>query len=152
MSADESGRERLAVHINRCRLELGLQWKELAHISKVSAPTLRRICDQKDFARPVSERSKAGIEKGLRWRAGAVDRILSEPGYRPDGRPLGRDASVEDIVRYLDDLRAIAPSDFAQVLHRLDINWAPQVDAELPSASGKSLPGGTQRPAHRRGD
>jgi hypothetical protein len=133
MSADESGRERLAGHIDRCRLELGLQWKELAAISKISAPTLRRICDPKDFGRPVTDRSKAGIERGLRWRPGAVDRILAEPGYEPDGRPLGRDASVDDIVRYLDDLRAVAPADFEQVLHRLDINWAPSVSAEPPS-------------------
>jgi hypothetical protein len=143
MSADESPRQRLAEHMNRCRLELGLQWKEFATISKVSVATLRRICDPKDFDRPVSDRSKAGIEKGLRWRPGAVDRILAEPNYRPDGRPLGRDASIEDIVRYLDDLRAVAPGDFQQVLHRLDINWAPQVSAEPPAPSVKTLPSAT---------
>jgi hypothetical protein len=140
MSADESGRRRLAMHIDRCRLELGLQWKELAANSKVAVATLRRICEPKDFSRSIHALTKAGIERGLRWRAGAVDRILAEPGYRPDGRPLGRDASVEDIVRYLDDLRAVAPGDFQQVLHRLDIKWAPHLSVESPAASAKTLP------------
>jgi hypothetical protein len=143
MSADEEGRQRLAMHMNRCRLALGLMWKELADISRVSEATLRRLCEPKDFHRTINDLTKARIERGLRWRVGAVDRILAEPDYQPDGRPLGRDASVEDIVRYLDDLLAVAPDDFQQVMHRLDIKWARQVSVEPPAAAAETSPSAT---------
>lgn len=128
MSADGQARQRLTDHMVRCQHELNETWKHIAERGGTSDPTLRRLRDPSSYGKPLTRRNKVSIEKGLFWRPGAVDRILADPAYVPDGRPLTRYASVEEIAAYLAEVRADRPRDFGEVLHRLDIRWEPPVE------------------------
>jgi hypothetical protein len=121
MSAEVPDRQRLTDHMVRCQLELNETWKHIAERGGTSEPTLRRLRDQSSYSKPLTKRNKVSIERGLFWRPGAVDKVLEDPAYMPDGRPLTAYASVDEVVAYLSEMRAGRPQDYREVLHRLDI-------------------------------
>lgn len=134
MSANESDRTRLTELIERCQPELGELWKTTAERGGMSEQTLRRLRNPRYYDRDLTPANKKGIEDALHWPRGAVDRVLEDPEHVPDGnktdRRISSQASVEDIVRYLADLRADRPADFREALHRLDIQWSPPISTE----------------------
>ena len=74
----DSGR-RLSDLIEQRRLELGLRWKQVAKAGGISYESIRAIRSGTADMRSLTGH---GIETGLRWEPGSVERILAggEPG------------------------------------------------------------------------
>jgi hypothetical protein len=60
--------------MNERRVDLGLRWTDVAEAGDVSPETLRAV---RRNSAPLRDLTKAGIERGLRWSRGSVDRILA---------------------------------------------------------------------------
>lgn len=73
MPARPEARTRLAALMEERRLELGLRWKQVADAGDISYEVVRAVRNGSSEIRPLSKR---GIEVGLRWAPGSVQRIL----------------------------------------------------------------------------
>jgi hypothetical protein len=91
MPAVQNDRARLTAFMNERRIDLGLRWTDVGEAGGISAETLRAI--RRDSA-PLRELTKAGLEKGLRWKQGSVDSILAGGTPDPDDTPGLPDLSV----------------------------------------------------------
>lgn len=83
MPETEQARSRLARLMNDRRVDLGLRWTEVAEMGGVSAETLRAM---RRTSAPLRDLTKAGIEKGLRWKRGSVDQVLAGGDPVPEAR------------------------------------------------------------------
>jgi hypothetical protein len=106
MPESEQARDRLAQLMNERRVELGLRWTSVAKSGDISPETLRAI---RRTSAPLRDLTKAGIEKGLRWEHGSVDRILAGDDPVPDD---GEDA--------FPDLSALSPERRRDLIDALD--------------------------------
>ena len=73
MPARPPARQRLADLMESRRLELGLRWREVAEAGNISYEVIRAVRNGNGQIRPLSQH---GIETGLHWSAGSVQRIL----------------------------------------------------------------------------
>jgi hypothetical protein len=67
-------RLRLAVHMERRRKELNLRWQDVSDAAGVSVRALQAVRTGGGELRPLTE---AGIERGLQWRPGSIQRIYA---------------------------------------------------------------------------
>ncbi len=76
---NDGARRRLTAAMNARYERLGRTWREIATVGGLSYETLRafRDPDLREGMRRMRAKTKRGIEIGLQWPAGMVDRILS---------------------------------------------------------------------------
>ena len=108
--------------MERRRLDLGLTWREAAEAGSISYEVIRAIRNGNGQIRPLSKR---GIEVGLHWEGGSVDRILA------GGDPV--------------PVEAIPPpqSGLARVSSNLDEGMQPHLDdvnARIGEAASRGTP------------
>jgi hypothetical protein len=95
MPTQPEERRRLAVLMDERRLELGMRWQEVADAGSVS---LRALNNARTGDREIRPLTRHGIEKGLKWAPGSIERFLSGdmamPGdaTQPDPAPAPRPA------------------------------------------------------------
>jgi len=99
MPARIPARQRLADLMERRRLDLGLTWREVAEAGNISYEVIRAIRNGNGQIRPLSKR---GIEVGLHWEPGSVQRIEDGgdpvnalPAVAPPGPALVPEPSPE---------------------------------------------------------
>lgn len=78
MPTQPDARRRLADHMERRRLELGLRWQDVAEQGGVSLRAINSARHGTALIRPLTQ---AGIAKGLRWTQDSIQRILG--GHEP---------------------------------------------------------------------
>lgn len=83
-------RRRLGALIEERRKQLRLSQDALGEEGGITGETVRRIIHGN---RPISPRSKTGLERGLRWQTGSIDAILAGADPTPIDPPL---PSMED--------------------------------------------------------
>lgn len=77
MTTQPDPARRLAQHLNDRRLNLRLQWQEVADRAKITAAHLRNI---RNGQGSLSNLAKANLEHALQWAPGSIDRILAGSG------------------------------------------------------------------------
>jgi hypothetical protein len=107
MPTVRNDRARLAALMNERRVDLGLRWADVAALGGISAETLRAV--RRDPG-PLRDLTKAGIENGLQWQRGSVDRILAggEPASRDPEPQLPELSPAERhrVLALIQDMRA----------------------------------------------
>lgn len=102
MPTQPEERRRLAAAMDERRLELGMRWQDVAAAGDVS---LRAINNARTGDRDIRPLTRYGIEKGLRWTPGTIERVLS--GRRPEPEDEDEDdarpgpAPEEDALRQI---------------------------------------------------
>lgn len=84
-------RARLAEKMDERRLELRLAWREVAEAGGISYEVIRNLRGGRGTG--IAPLTKAGIEQGLHWEAGSVDRILA------GGDPAPADPVLAEYIR-----------------------------------------------------
>jgi hypothetical protein len=82
MPTQPEERRRLAALMDERRLELGMRWQEVADAGGVS---LRALNNARTGDREIRPLTRYGIEKGLKWARGSIERVLSGSGETPGG-------------------------------------------------------------------
>ena len=111
----EDRRARLAEHIRRRRLSLGLSEREAAKIAGIARNTWSGA--EKATSRTAAH-TWPGIERALAWAPGSIERILA--GDEPAVRQSAATASPPT----LSDLADIDPDEIADAIFRADISPA----------------------------
>lgn len=94
--------DRLADLMDQRRLDLDLDWNEVAEAAKISDATLRAVRNGRTQPSP---RTIRGIERALRWEHGSFQSVLDDGDPVPAGtrRPAGSaredDQAAEDRLR-----------------------------------------------------
>lgn len=73
---DPAKREELAERMDDQRAELGLTWRELAALAKISYEGLRSV---RNGSGSIPKLTRRKLEAALRWPTGEIDRILEGP-------------------------------------------------------------------------
>lgn len=84
---DPVARRRLTTAMDERRDQLGLTWRQVAAAGGLSYETVRVA---RKVRRDMPPRTRRGIERGLQWPSGAIDRILTgepAPTDTPPARP-----------------------------------------------------------------
>ena len=108
MPTQPEERQELAARMDERRLELGMRWQDVATAGDVS---LRAINNARTGDREIRPLTRHGIEKGLRWPPGTIERILSgtpgAAGAAPEAAAGPGLASPEDdaLRQIMDDER-----------------------------------------------
>jgi transcriptional regulator with XRE-family HTH domain len=74
MAIDDAARRRLDEAMDQRRLELGLEWREVAERAGITYETLRAARRGKGNIPP---RTRRAIERGLQWSPGSVAELLA---------------------------------------------------------------------------
>jgi hypothetical protein len=98
MASQSEARQRLAVLMDKRRLDLRLTWQDVAEQGDVSLRALANARTGDSEIRPLTRR---GIEAGLQWEAGSVDRTL-DGGYPvpEEEDPLPLSPELEKTMRH----------------------------------------------------
>jgi transcriptional regulator with XRE-family HTH domain len=114
MHATETPRERLTRLMDERRGELGLTLAEVAECAGLTAEGLRNLRTGK--SRTIRVKSKAGIERALRWDRGSVDAILSggAPVSAPDPSEPTEEELASELLRRIDELQAVMDRKYGQ--------------------------------------
>jgi hypothetical protein len=102
MPTQPEERRRLAALMDERRLELGLRWQEVASAGGIS---LRALNNARTGDREIRPLTRRGIERGLRWAPGSIERILSggaasaAGGMRRDPGATPEDDALSDIMK-----------------------------------------------------
>jgi hypothetical protein len=90
MPEQTQARRQLATAMDNRRLELGMRWQDVAAAGGVS---LRAISQARTGDKDIRPLTRRGIEKGLEWAPGTIERILSgraaPAGITPPEPPPG---------------------------------------------------------------
>ena len=84
MAGITDDRRRLSDLMEQRRLELGLRWKQVAEAGGISYESIRAI---RSGTADMRSLTRHGIETGLRWEAGSVERILAGGDPAPLAEP-----------------------------------------------------------------
>ena len=87
MAGITDSRRRLSDLMEQRRLELGLRWKQVAEAGGISYESIRAI---RSGTADMRSLTRHGIETGLRWEAGSVERILAGGDPAPLTEPAAR--------------------------------------------------------------
>jgi hypothetical protein len=102
MPTQPEERRQLAALMDERRLELGMRWQEVADAGGVS---LRALNNARTGDREIRPLTRHGIEKGLRWEPGSIQRILSGsremPGDRNRRAPAPAPADEDEALRQI---------------------------------------------------
>ena len=105
-------RRRLADAMNERRLELRLQWNDVAERADISTETLRKVRHDQ----PMSPLTQTNLEHALQWERCSIDTILDGgepiptesreelPGSSFEERERARQEKVDELVSRLDDI------------------------------------------------
>ena len=93
MAGTSDNRRYLAGHMERRQVELGLTWKQIADAGGISYEAVRAV---RHGTADIRAQTRHGIDTGLRWTPGSVDRILS--GGDPEPLPAARPAPVREVT------------------------------------------------------
>jgi hypothetical protein len=74
MTTDDEARERLTARLDARRIDLRMQWGDVASKAGMSTAHLRRI---RHNEAPLTPLMKTGLERALMWTAGTIDGILA---------------------------------------------------------------------------
>lgn len=91
MATEVSPRRRLTAAMDKRRIELRMQWSDVAAHADMSVAHLRRIRNDEV---PVTPLAAANLETALRWAAGSVEEVLRGGSPRPLG-PVMPETHVE---------------------------------------------------------
>lgn len=97
MPTGRDDRARLAALMNERRIELGLRWDDVAEAGDVSAETLRVV---RRSSAPLRDLTKVGIERGLQWERGSVDRVLAGEEAVPVSTPGALDLDIDPDIDF----------------------------------------------------
>ncbi|MDX8050437.1 hypothetical protein SK571_13680 [Lentzea sp. BCCO 10_0798] len=111
MAIDESARQRLDDAMDARRLDLGLEWREVAEQGGISYETLRAA---RRGTSNIPTKTRRAIERGLRWSPGSVTEVLAGRQPVPEGRALmtgeiaeGRERILSATPQQLVDMRSV---------------------------------------------
>lgn len=102
---------RLEAIMNARRVDLGLEWREVAAVAGIRTETLRVV---RKGANPPSDLTKRGIETALRWMPGSMDAIAD------GGEPTPVEKQTEQAV-------SPAAAEQAEAVARLLATYPPDV-------------------------
>lgn len=77
MATEVSPRRRLTAAMDRRRIELRMQWSDVAAHAEMSVAHLRRIRNDEV---PLSPLAAASLETALRWAPGSIDEVVLRDG------------------------------------------------------------------------
>ena len=101
--------DRLDAVMEQRRLELNLEWRDIAQRGGLAYETLRAL-RRTGKASPLSKRR---IETGLLWAAGSIDTVLSGGDPTPVVGGASSTITAEELERLIaeteDELRTLAP-------------------------------------------
>lgn len=97
MNGNQAG---LAELINKRAHELRLSKGRLAHLAGISGGVLRPV---NLLNRALSDKSKAGVERALRWEAGSID-VYLRTGERP--RAVAGYSGADERLKRQQEIRA----------------------------------------------
>lgn len=107
-------RERLAEEMDDRRVELRLEWEEVAVAAGISVATLRRI----RRGASLTKDSAAAVERGLHWLPGSVAAIeRGEPPFKAAlPGPAGLSRVVDDVAAVAAEGTGLVPGDVEWIL------------------------------------
>lgn len=85
MAINDDARKRLDAAMDARRLELDLEWREVAEHGGITYETLRAA---RRGAGNIPTKTRRAIERGLRWAPGSVTEVLAGRAATPQGRVL----------------------------------------------------------------
>ncbi|TCO62956.1 hypothetical protein EV192_1021097 [Actinocrispum wychmicini] len=111
--------------VKEAYVEQGMQLKDVALQGDIPQSTLRRVLNKPDT--PLTALQRQRIEKGANLVSGDLDRILTDPNFRPriKDRPLDAFKSpAEDVIEFLTKYVAAQPQEGQKVRAAVDVIWA----------------------------
>ena len=108
MPTQPEERQRLAALMDDRRLQLGMRWQQVADVGGIS---LRALNNARSGDREIRPLTRRGIEKGLQWAPGFIERYLSGAPADPGGARWDEKPQDEAWRPHPDDYPADLPDD-----------------------------------------
>lgn len=130
MPTQPEERQRLAALMDDRRLQLGMRWQQVADIGGIS---LRALNNARTGDREIRPLTRRGIEKGLQWAPGFIERFLSgapadpgsarwDEGRQGDGYPA--DYPDDPRLRHLWRTPGMTEADRRELIDLIIQRWA----------------------------
>lgn len=110
-------RQRLLDLMDQRRVELGRTWDEVNENGGPTYQTIRNIRGEQATIRPLTKR---GIEIGLAWERGSVDKILAGGDPSPlVEQPEQRPETIDELVEQIDAMEEIPEARRQQIINEI---------------------------------
>lgn len=111
--------------VKEAYVEQGMQLKDVAALGDIPQSSLRRVLNKPDT--PLTALQRQRIEKGANLVSGDLERVLTDPEFKPriKDRPLEPfQSSAEDVLDFLRKFVAAQREEARKVRASIDTIWA----------------------------